>query len=126
MVRDLLGEALGLDTREALLPAYSHVWRGRRRQVDLAFANVRDFRDLPDGEFRASLDRPKVVIDYPFDPAGPDGWGPHPVCLSSGDIDKEVGHVTRRWCSATVVTTAAARAGGCLTSWRRSSRRLTR
>ncbi|MGI8876712.1 MAG: hypothetical protein ACR2KP_20785 [Egibacteraceae bacterium] len=78
MVRDLLGEALGLDTREALLPDYSHVWRGRRRQVDLAFANVRDFRDLPDGEFRASLDRPKVVIDYPFDPAGPDGLGPTP------------------------------------------------
>ena len=70
MIRDLLGEAIGLDTREALLPAYTYVWRGRKRQVDLAFANVRDLRDLPDGEFRATLDRPKVIIDYPFDPEG--------------------------------------------------------
>ena len=70
MVRDLLGEAIGIDTRDALLPSYRFVWRGRRREVDLAFANVRDERDLPDSEFRASLDRPKVVIDYPFDPEG--------------------------------------------------------
>jgi hypothetical protein len=73
MTRDLLGEAIGLGTREALLPAHGHVWRGRKRHVDLAFANVRDPRDLPDAEFRASLDRPKVVLDYPFDP---DGRGP--------------------------------------------------
>ena len=66
-IRDLLGEAIGIDTRDALLPSYRFVWRGRRREVDLAFANVREPRDLPDGEFRASLDRPKVVIDYPFD-----------------------------------------------------------
>ena len=68
MVRNLLGDAIGLDTREALLPAFTFPWRGRNRQVDIAFANVRDPRDLPDGEFRATADRPKVVIDYPFDP----------------------------------------------------------
>jgi hypothetical protein len=67
LVRDLLGDALGIDTREALLPSYRFTWRGRRREVDLAFANVRDPREMPDGEFRASDDRPKVVIDYPFD-----------------------------------------------------------
>lgn len=72
-IRDLLGEAIGIDTREALLPSHKFLWRGRWRQVDLAFTNVRDERDLPDGEYRSSLDRPKVVIDYPFDP---DGRGP--------------------------------------------------
>jgi len=72
-VRDLLGDALGLDTREALLPSHRFLWRGRWRQVDLAFTNVRDERDLPDGEYRSTLDRPRVVIDYPFDP---DGRGP--------------------------------------------------
>lgn len=68
MVRTLLGDALGIDTTEALLPSHRFVWRGRRREVDLAFANVRDERDIPDGEFRSTLDQPKLIIDYPFDP----------------------------------------------------------
>jgi hypothetical protein len=68
MVRTLLGRALHVDVEQGLLgSSHRHVWRGRRREIDLLFANIRDQAELPDSGFRADADRPKLVIDYPFD-----------------------------------------------------------
>ena len=45
------------------------VWRGSRRKADVRFGNVRDHADIPSSEFRSQEDRPRVVIDFPFDEA---------------------------------------------------------
>lgn len=89
MIRDLLGAALDVDTRDALLPSYRHVWRGRRRETGLAFANVGDQRELPDHEFRSSLETPKVIIGYPFD----DRFGPVDDLARAQDLRERIGPV---------------------------------
>lgn len=69
-IRELLASSLGLELGTGLLPeTHTWVWRGSRRTVDVRFANVRDETDIPDSELRAA-DRPRVVIDFPFDEAG--------------------------------------------------------
>lgn len=66
-VREMLSDALGVEGNGGMLPdRYKWVWRGSRREADVQFANVRDDREIPDSAFRAD-DRPKVVIDFPFD-----------------------------------------------------------
>jgi hypothetical protein len=89
MVRDLLGGALDVDTREALLPSYRHLWRGRQRETGLAFANIGDQRELPDHEFRSTLEAPKVVIGYPFD----DRFGPVDDLARVQDLRDRIGPV---------------------------------
>ena len=49
---------------------YEHEWRGTMRPVDVMFANVRDVDELTDSALAASEDRPKLVIDFPFDESG--------------------------------------------------------
>lgn len=64
--RDLVAGAV----EEAdLFSAHRHKlnWRGSAREVEMVFGNIRDRTDLPDDRFVAS-DKPKVVIDFPFDP----------------------------------------------------------
>jgi hypothetical protein len=68
MIRTLLSEALDIDMEQGLLgSSHTHLWRGRKRTVDLVFAEVRDKAELPDSSFRSTVERPKLVIDYPFD-----------------------------------------------------------
>lgn len=72
-IRELVAESLDLSDTDTLTGArYRWVWRGSRREVDVKFANVRDQRYIPGGEFRAE-EVPRVIIDFPFDEAG---WGP--------------------------------------------------
>ena len=69
LIRGLILNELGITTPDGLMADYVHslVWRGSKREVDVIFGNVRDTASLPDESFRASNDRWKVVIDYPFD-----------------------------------------------------------
>jgi hypothetical protein len=73
LIKELVSEALGVNTRDAdLLGAHQHsfVWRGSRRVVDLVFGNVRDAGWLSDDHFTARPGTWKVVIDHPFDEPG--------------------------------------------------------
>lgn len=65
-VDDLLGSRLGED----LSSTTKLVWRGWEREVDVTFGNIRDAVEVPDASLRASGDRPKVVVDFPFDDQG--------------------------------------------------------
>jgi hypothetical protein len=108
MVRDLLGEALDVDTREALLPSYRHLWRGRPRETALAFANIGDPRELPDHEFRSTLGTPKVVIGYPFD----DKFGPNDDRARAESLRDRIGPVpTLCWVPRTLTDRARADLG---------------
>lgn len=66
LINDDLGNRLGDDPTTT----FRHLWRGTDRDIDIAFGNVRDRGEVPDVMLRASGDRPKVVIDFPFDDAG--------------------------------------------------------
>lgn len=63
----VLGE-LGIEADTQLFVDHSVIWRGTRRTVDVAFGNVRDTVDLPDDNLRATGERWRLVVDYPFDP----------------------------------------------------------
>lgn len=103
MVRDLLGSALGIDTRDALLPSHKHVWRGRQRETALAFANIADPRELPDHEFRSTLEAPKVIIGYPF----ADQFGPADDLARVQDLRERIGPVpTLCWVPRTLTDRA--------------------
>lgn len=73
LVRELVLSQMGIETDTRLFNAHTVLWRGTRREVDVAFGNVRDTQDLPDDQLRAISDRWKLVVDYPFDP----GHTPH-------------------------------------------------
>lgn len=61
-----LQDRIGADLRGTL----DHVWRGSTRQVDVVFGNVRDSSEIADHVLAAEADRPKLVIDFPFDQNG--------------------------------------------------------
>ena len=63
LIEAMSGDRIGVDLRGTL----DHEWRGTIRPVEVVFGNVRDVSDLTDNALRASDDRPKLVIDYPFD-----------------------------------------------------------
>lgn len=69
LLRELISAELGIPAQTGLLADRVHtfVWRGSKREVDVVFGNVRDEEGLPDHALRASSNRWKVVIDYPFD-----------------------------------------------------------
>jgi len=69
VVRDAVMQALGLADPNALWHAYEFVWRGTRREVEVAFANV---RDAADALFDGPADGWRVVVDWPFDEPGHD------------------------------------------------------
>ena len=66
LIDELTEHRIGADLRGT----YEHEWRGTKRPVDVMFANVRDTDELPDNALAASEDRPKLVIDFPFDESG--------------------------------------------------------
>jgi hypothetical protein len=68
LVKQLVLSELGIDADTRLFSEHVLVWRGTRRTVEVVFGNVRDTADLPDDMLRATGDRWKVVVDYPFDP----------------------------------------------------------
>lgn len=67
LVRDLLGEAIDVDVSGTMTPTVRHVWRGRKREVELLFGNIRDPAEIPDAAFDSSPQQPKLLIDHPFD-----------------------------------------------------------
>lgn len=69
LLRDLVFTSLGISTSETLASdvAYTTVWRGSRRTIDVVFGNVRDRHELPDSALMANDDRWKLVVDFPFD-----------------------------------------------------------
>jgi hypothetical protein len=70
LVRDLVCDELGLDSRAGTLGEYPYQreWRGRRHVLHARFGNVRDKDNMPDSALLADGDAWRVVIDYPFDP----------------------------------------------------------
>lgn len=66
MIDQQLGERLGDD----LSGTVKVLWRGTERAVDTAFGNIRDPNEVPDANLRASGDRPKLFLDFPFDEHG--------------------------------------------------------
>ena len=69
LLRRLVFEQIGIGGGETLLAEtqYPAVWRGSKRTIEVVFGNVRDPNEVPDDAMRASGDRWKLVIDYPFD-----------------------------------------------------------
>lgn len=72
LLRELVCAELGITGTDGLIPVqtYQHEWRGRRHQLDVLFANVRDRAELPDRDAEAVGDRWRVIVDYPFDSEG--------------------------------------------------------
>ena len=68
LVKKVVLDELGVEADTALFTEHQTIWRGTRRTVEVVFGNARDTQDLPDDALRASGDRWKVVVDYPFDP----------------------------------------------------------
>jgi len=66
LIARALGDRIGSDLRGTL----DHEWRGTVRPVDVIFGNVRDSSEMPDSALTASPDRPKLIVDFPFDEAG--------------------------------------------------------
>ncbi|MFO0851826.1 MAG: phage resistance protein [Gemmataceae bacterium] len=69
LVRDMVMQALNLGDPNAIWHAYPFVWRGTRRDVEVAFANV---REAAESLFDGPADGWRVVIDWPFDEPGHD------------------------------------------------------
>ena len=69
-IRRLIARALDGKLSDDLEGAYDHEWRGTVRKVDVVFGNIRDRIELADAALAQSADRPKLVIDFPFDDAG--------------------------------------------------------
>jgi hypothetical protein len=106
MVRDLLAEAFAVNVGGTLTPevTVTHLWRGRKRQVDLLFGNVRNAADVPDSEFRSTIDRPKIIVDHPFDV---DGKGPSDDIARIQDLRQTIGeHPTLCWIPLTLTVRA--------------------
>jgi hypothetical protein len=66
-VRELIGALLDGRIGADLQGPYEHEWRGTVRAVDIRFANIRDTVGLPDSALQASGDRPRLLVDFPFD-----------------------------------------------------------
>lgn len=73
LLKDLVREAFGLQTRDADVfgaHAQTVIWRGSRREVDVVFGNVRDVSWLTEDHFRARPQTWRLVVDFPFDEHG--------------------------------------------------------
>jgi hypothetical protein len=67
-VRELLFEGINV-ARDELFVRHSFTWRGTERGCGLLLANV---RELNDESLRCNEEEWKVVLNWPFDPDGPD------------------------------------------------------
>lgn len=91
-IRELMARALDHRIGDDLRGTLAHEWRGTTRELDVVFGNVRDKEAMSDAALAASADRPKLVIDFPFDDVGRspdddldrlDGWAErHPACTT--------------------------------------------
>lgn len=61
-----LGNRLGDD----FFGTFQYQWRGTDREIDVVFGNIRDTDEVPDARLKSMSDRPKIVIDLPFDDHG--------------------------------------------------------
>ncbi|BAN04394.1 hypothetical protein [Ilumatobacter coccineus] len=69
-LRELIARSLQDRIGADLRGTFNHIWRGSERQVDVVFGNVRDTAEIADHALAAEADRPKLVIDFPFDQSG--------------------------------------------------------
>ncbi len=67
LIKDLVLGGLGLRSDQLL---HTHLWNGIRRDVAVAFGNIRDPDDLADNTFANDGPSWKLVIDFPFDHPG--------------------------------------------------------
>ncbi|SIS21981.1 DUF6079 family protein [Williamsia sterculiae] len=70
LIRTLVHRALGVSTAQDDLvgaATRSITWRGSRREVDVAFGNIRDPGSVPEQSFDNRPGTWKLVVDYPFD-----------------------------------------------------------
>ncbi|APE37126.1 phage resistance protein [Nocardia mangyaensis] len=72
LVRDMVCAGIGIPSGEGTFGdlTYQRDWRGRRQQVIVTFANVRDNVNFPDSALYATGETWRVVVDYPFDIGG--------------------------------------------------------
>ncbi|HEX5542355.1 MAG TPA: phage resistance protein, partial [Micromonospora sp.] len=72
LLRELIITEMGLAGAEGQLGELLQPrdWRGRRHTMQVKFGNVRDQDSMPISALVATGDAWRVVIDYPFDPAG--------------------------------------------------------
>lgn len=71
LVKSLLFAELGITPSESLLgDEVEVVWRGTKRKVDVLFGNIREESFVPSDALRATGERWKVVLDFPFDDPG--------------------------------------------------------
>src|SRR3989454_1101521 len=66
-VRQMLFEQLGVTGEDEFQQFHEFTWKNTRRSCVILFKNV---RELPDASLKASDDRWKLIIDFPFDESG--------------------------------------------------------
>lgn len=68
-IRDLVCDELGIQAGGTLGEerTYPRDWRGRRHQIQVMFANIRDAVNVPTATLENEGQSWRVVIDYPFD-----------------------------------------------------------
>ena len=67
LIQELVLSQMGIETDTRLFAEHTVLWRGTRRPLDVVFGNIRDTERMPDDALRATGDRWKLVVDYPFD-----------------------------------------------------------
>jgi hypothetical protein len=72
LLKELVWESLGIHHRPDLFGIQRHhvVWRASRRELEVAFGNVRDPEDVPDEVLDNRGEAWRLVVDYPFDEEG--------------------------------------------------------
>jgi hypothetical protein len=66
-VRQMLFEQLGIVGEDEFEQYHDFPWRNTKRSCTVLFRNI---RELPDASLKASDDRWKLIIDFPFDESG--------------------------------------------------------
>ncbi len=66
-VRQMLFEQLGIEGEDEFEQYHDFMWRNTKRSCTVLFKNI---RELPDASLKASDDRWKLIIDFPFDESG--------------------------------------------------------
>lgn len=69
-LRALIDAALDHRLGDEPTTTFPYEWRGTEREIDVAFGNIRDPNEVPDVVLQAAGDRPRIVIDFPFDEVG--------------------------------------------------------
>lgn len=67
LIRKLIAEELQLPSENLVGRQIPHIWRGHKRTVTVKFGNVRDEREVLDGDLIHSDSDWRVIIDFPYD-----------------------------------------------------------